>query len=696
MRLQNKMIAIVGVIILITILVWVFVAQALFMDNYGQLERNDVRDALDATRYSLERSVAEMNETARDYAAWNDTYSFVVDNNTNYITDNLVGTTFENLHLNILLIENTDGKIVFAKGYDLVNRSFVALPNDLDRLTSTSSPLFFHNESAGTSTGVFYTANGPLIVASQPIMTSAGTGPIHGTLMFGRYLTPNVMEAIAGPNKDVSTYSFGAQSPDDVQRVQPALAGGAASVIEPVNATNVVGFALLRDIYGNPSLVIKEVLPRTLYQAGLTSTNTFLGLLVISGVISLTCMVWSLRRSVLAPLLRINTSLARIRTSDDLSKRVPERGDVELVWLAHAINATLASLESSHAERDAADDALSSSEQRFRTVVESAADAFVTLDHAGVITYWNAAAERMFGYNPSEVQGKPITAIFSDEFGKAYLAAATLRSATASSVEQEYSVKRKDGTLVPIESRFSVWETRDGEFVSAIIRDITERKRAEEQIRTSLREKELLLSEIHHRVKNNLQIVSSLLSLQSNYVTDADALALFRESQQRVKSMALIHEKLYESGDFAHIDFSDYLAALSSYLVSSYRLPSVRLVTEGCTTSVDITTAIPCGLIVNELVTNAFEHAFPDGREGTITVSLCADEVGTHVLSVSDDGVGFPEDLDFRNTKSLGLQLVTGLVNQLDGTITLDRTKGTTFIITFKPAGAHAPSTRHS
>jgi len=696
MRLQNKMITIVGVIVLVTILVWVFVAQALFMGSYAQLEKNDVQDALDATRYSLERSVAEMNETARDYAAWDDTYSFVVDNNTNYITDNLVGTTFENLRLNILLIENTDGKIVFAQAYDLANGSFVALPNDLDGLTSISSPLFFHNESAGTSTGMLYTANGPLLVASQPIVTSAGAGPIHGTLMFGRYLTPAVMEAIAGPNKDVSAYPFGAQSPEDVQRVQPALAEGTASVIEPVNTTNVAGFTLLPDIYGSPSLVIKEVLPRTLYQAGLASTNTFLVLLVISGAISLTCMVWSLRQSVVAPLLRINASLARIRTSDDLSKRIPERGDFELVWLARAINATLASLESSHVERKTAGDALRSSEQRFRAVAESAADAIVTVDRKGVITYWNAAAETMFGYAPSEVQGTQITAICSDEFGKAYLAAATLSLATVSSVEQEYSVTRKDGTLVPIEPRFSVWETHDGEFVTAIIRDITERKRAEEQVITSLREKELLLSEIHHRVKNNLQIVSSLLSLQSDYVTDADALAMFRESQQRIKSMALIHEKLYQSEDFAHIDFSDYLAALSSYLVSSYHRSSVRLVTEGCTTSVDITAAIPCGLIVNELVTNAFEHAFPDGRRGTITVSLFTDDVGTHVLSVSDDGVDFPKDLDFRNTKSLGLQLVTGLVNQLDGTITLDRTKGTTFIITFKPEGARAPSTRHS
>jgi PAS domain S-box-containing protein len=684
------MIAILGVIVLITILVWGIVGEALFMGNYQQLERTDVQDALGATRYSLGRSLGDMNASARDYAAWDDTYSFVVTNNTAYVTDNLIGGTFDDLHLNLVVIENTNGTIVVAKAYDLVNKSFVALPGDLDTLASTDSPLFFHNESAGTSTGVLYTANGPLLVASQPILTSAGTGPIHGTLIFGRYLTPDVMDAIAGPNTAASVYPFGAQAPNDVQRVQQALAGGASSVVEPLNATDVAGFTLLRDINGNPSLVVKEVLPRDIYQAGQSSTNTFLVLLVILGAISLTGMVWSLRRSVLSPLLRINESLARVRTKDDLSKRVPERGDVEIVWLARAINATLASLETSHAERVAIDEALRSSEQRFRAVAESAADAIVTMDSSSVITYWNSAAEIMFGYAPAEVNGESITAIFSDTFGEACLAAATLGSASDSSVTQAFTVKRKDGTTVPVEPRFSAWKTRDGQFVTAIIRDITERQRAEEQIQASLREKELLLSEIHHRVKNNLQIVSSLLSLQSNYVTDADALAMFGESQQRVKSMALIHEKLYQSEDFAHIDFSDYLTALTSDLSSAYYRPSVRLVIDSSMTGVDITTAIPCGLIVNELVTNALKHAFPGEREGIITVNLRTNDAGTHVLSVSDDGVGFPEDLDFRNTTSLGLQLVTALVDQLDGTITLDRTNGTRFIITFKPAGAHS------
>ncbi len=143
MRLQSKMIAIVGVILIVTILVWVFVAETLYMNNYQQLERADVQNALDATRYSLGRSINEINASARDYAAWDDTYSFVVNNNTNYTSDNLVGTTFENLRLNFILIENTDGKIVFANAYDLVNSSFVALPSDVARLASTSSPFVF-------------------------------------------------------------------------------------------------------------------------------------------------------------------------------------------------------------------------------------------------------------------------------------------------------------------------------------------------------------------------------------------------------------------------------------------------------------------------------------------------------------------------------------------------------------------------
>ena len=216
--------------------------------------------------------------------------------------------------------------------------------------------------------------------------------------------------------------------------------------------------------------------------------------------------------------------------------------------------------------------------------------------------------------------------------------------------------------------------------------EITRRLEAEGRIRTSLREKEVLLKEIHHRVKNNLQIISSLLNLQTGQIEDERAEALFRESQDRIRSMALIHERLYQSEDLARVDFAEYIRSLVGYLVRSYSAEagSVRVETEVDDVSLGIDSAIPCGLIVNELVSNALKYAFPEGREGRIYVQLREARDGGYRLVVSDDGVGFPEGLDFRMTESLGLQLVTTLLDQLEGRIELDSCKGTRFTMTFE------------
>jgi two-component sensor histidine kinase len=222
-------------------------------------------------------------------------------------------------------------------------------------------------------------------------------------------------------------------------------------------------------------------------------------------------------------------------------------------------------------------------------------------------------------------------------------------------------------------------------------REIAERLRAEEQIRASLKEKELLLKEIHHRVKNNLQVISSLLSLQSKNIQDPSALELFRESQNRIRSMALIHERLYRSDDLAGIDFGDYVHNLSTFLVRSYRANSgpVGLKVNANNIFLGIDSAVPCGLIINELVSNALKHAFPQTgpntgeKENEIRVELGADPDRQVTLIVGDNGIGFPQDVDFRNTESLGMQLVTTLVNQLNGSLELDSNDGTQFTIRF-------------
>jgi two-component sensor histidine kinase len=207
-----------------------------------------------------------------------------------------------------------------------------------------------------------------------------------------------------------------------------------------------------------------------------------------------------------------------------------------------------------------------------------------------------------------------------------------------------------------------------------------------EQMEASLREKEVLLQEIHHRVKNNLQVISSLLNLQAGGLEDTRALDALRDSQGRVRSIALVHEKLYQSPDLAHIDFAAYTRELASALLRSYdaHTQGIALSTQIDDVLLGIDTAIPCGLILGELVSNALKHAFPGKRSGEITVGLRA-RSGETILTVGDDGIGLPADLDFRSPESLGLELVTTLVQQLDGTIELDGREGTLFKISFAP-----------
>ncbi len=217
--------------------------------------------------------------------------------------------------------------------------------------------------------------------------------------------------------------------------------------------------------------------------------------------------------------------------------------------------------------------------------------------------------------------------------------------------------------------------------------DITQRKQAEEQIKAALKEKEVLLREIHHRVKNNMQIVSSLLRLQSRYTKDKQSLDIFKASRSRIESMAFIHEKLYQSKDLTKIDFNDYVNTLVRNLFTTYGVSTARikLNIDIKHVSLPLDKAIPCGLIINELVSNSLKYAFPANKQGEIRITLYPTNENQLELIVSDNGISIPENIDFRNTDSLGLHLVTILAeDQLQGEISLNRTEGTEFKIKFK------------
>lgn len=308
----------------------------------------------------------------------------------------------------------------------------------------------------------------------------------------------------------------------------------------------------------------------------------------------------------------------------------------------------------------------------------------------GTIVYANPKFEQMFGYDPGELTGKHASIVnYATEELSAEAINQTIRAAVLAHQEATYEVHnvKKDGTPFWCRATTSVFEhPAYGKVLVAVQQDISEQKKAEDQLRASLEEKELLLKEIYHRVKNNLQVIYSLLNLQSRHLKDPAALAALKDSQSRVRAMALVHEKLYQSPSLSHIDFADYITSLSHSLLAFYQAgySTPNLTLNLASFWLDIETAIPCGLILTELISNALKHAFPEGFKGELEISLTRSSADHVTLSVQDNGIGMAPDIDLKTMPSLGLQLVRNLAQQIKGSITLSpQHQGTQFLITF-------------
>ena len=418
--------------------------------------------------------------------------------------------------------------------------------------------------------------------------------------------------------------------------------------------------------------------------------TTIILIALVTALIAIFISVWIGTRLISRPVRSITAAMGQL-AAGNLSTGVGDlnRKD-EIGSMARAVEV----FRKNATDKRTAEEAFQESQRRLTTLMSNLPGMAYRCknDPEWTMEFVSDGCQSLIGYRPQDLVGNALLSynemIYPED-------RAMVRDTVQPAVKNKQPFELIYRIITANREEKWVWEQGRGIFgaegnllaLEGFITDITDRKAAEERIKTSLQEKEVLLREIHHRVKNNMQVITSLLRLQSDKIKDQQYADMFQESQERIRSMALIHEKLYQSKDLSRVDFNEYIKSLINSLFRSYGIDTGRIVTKLNVEDVSIRLdhAIPCGLIINELVSNSLKYAFPEDRKGEISVTLRSITKDEIELRVSDDGIGIPENLNIRNTDSLGLELVIILAeDQLGGKIELDRTGGTTFRILFK------------
>jgi two-component sensor histidine kinase/sensor domain CHASE-containing protein len=519
----------------------------ILIGSFDKLEEKDTLMNTERARDALESDINRLSIAVGDWAPWDDTYNFILDGNKQYIESNFGTSTMANLKVNFVLFYNNSGHLVYGTGLDIKNGENIPIPISFRSDISPNYILLNHTSLESSISGIMMLPEGPILIASNPIITSAHEGPIRGTLIMGSFLDIEQLSRITHLSLSFRQIN-GQNNIDSWPEIQ--MLSKEIPIIKPMNNEIIAGYARLDDIEGNPAIVLKAEMPRGIHMQG-ENTMRYLVLSIIgAGLVFGLVTLLLLEKNVLSRLAFLSSNVSAIGASGNHSLRVSMPGKDELSNLANVINGMLEELE-----------------------------------------------------------------------------------------------------------------------------------KAEEE-----NKKQLFLKEIYHRVKNNLQIVISLLNLQSQKTNDKKTIEIFKESQNRIKSMALIHERLYKSKNLAGINFKEYANDLVNNLFRSYGVQSgiINFKIDMDDVILNLDTANPCGLIITELVSNSLKHAFPAERKGEILIKFNSDNNENLTLIVRDNGIGFPTDIDFKKTNTLGMQLVTSLVGQLKGIIELDINNGTEFKITFK------------
>jgi PAS domain S-box-containing protein len=680
MKLRSKTLLFSGLIIIVLVVVLLSISYLVFQSTYSGIETKYSYHVLNDEMSDFNNSLFAMNQTTQDWAQWDDAYTFVSGNNPNFVKNDIPSNTYTRLDINLIIFVNNNGKIMYGKAYDLKTNQYTSLPTNLTSFTN-NSPLLVHDNQTGLS-GVLNLPEGPMMITTQPIVNGHGQGPVKGTLIMGRYINTDYLTSLINiPNGtlSVSSYSSSNQS-TDVNKIFPTLSQTSPSNILRLGPNSIAAYRLINDIYGNPAIILKSQMPRTLYNTYINTVHYFIITIVLLGMFFAGLIIYSLDKSVLNRLDKIMGEIKDIGKKGDLKRRITVNGNDELSDLASSMNNTIHALQKS--ERN-----LEDSEKNYRSIFENTGTAMLIADEDMTISLVNKTFENILKQNKEDIEGKQnwinmLVPADQEKIGNIHKTHenGNLLTIIPKTYETQATIH---GNTKDFFATFDFIPGTRKSLISLI--DITDRKRAEGMLTTSLKEKELLLREIHHRVKNSLQLISSLLTLQASEIDDKKITARYKESENRIHTIALIHESLYQSTNISNINFGDYVEVLVEDIMNSFEVSTNKIKTtlELENYNLGIETAIPLGLIINELVSNSLKHAFNGYDNGEIKIILEKKDE-TYTLTVEDNGIGLPGGFKFEETSSLGILLINSLVNQLEGELDVEVNGGTLVIINFR------------
>lgn len=516
MTLRKKTLLIIGGTFYALIILLFFISRDVILDSFVELEEQNVRQNVARALNTLSSELSYLDTTVADWAARDDTYAFIEDANNEYIKSNLPDETFVGLSLNLIMFIDSSGRTVFSKALDLRTEEEVDIPKDLQRHFSPGSTLLIHSDKDRGTSGIILVNRIPMLVVSRPVLTSEEKGPIRGTVIMGRYLDSTGITLLARrAGLSLSIHSITSlQMPADFQTMRASLLKGNLILVRPLNEQSVAGYALLRDIYYQPALILRVDTPRDIYEQGQAVIAYVIISIVVIGFVFGLVTILLLERQVLSRLAYLSKKVSSIGLSGDLSARISMEGTDELSNVAGTINGMLAALQQSEAE-------LRESEERYRMLAENATDIIWTTDTNMQFTYISPSVEPLLGFTVEELMNKAMPEVFTSE--SSGIALNSLQEElTRENLGQKSTLKvwtyelelnRKDSSLVPVEVKFTFLHEPEGKpfGILAMARDVTERKQAEHRLQELYREEKNLRQELQEEINKRVEFTRALV-----------------------------------------------------------------------------------------------------------------------------------------------------------------------------------------